>query len=81
MVGKIYAGILIDRVRRVTGCLIDDEQGVFREGRGFVVQIFILKLFNVYMDTVMKEVEMGIEKRGLRLMEEGREWKLPLVRR
>ena len=81
VVGKIYAGILIDRVRRVTGGLIDDEQGVFREGRGFVVQIFILKLFNVYMDTVMKEVKMGIEKRGVRLMEEGREWKLPLVRR
>ena len=77
----MYAEILVDRVRRVTGGLIDDEQGVFREGRGCVVQIFILKLFNVYMDTVMKEVEMGIEKRGLRLMEEGREWKLPLVRR
>ena len=81
VVGKIYAGILIDRVRRVTGGLIDDEQGVFREGRGCVVQIFILKLFNVYMDTVMKEVKMGIGNWGVRLMEEGREWRLPLVRR
>ena len=36
VVGKIYAGILIDRVRRVTVGLIDDEQGVFREGRGCV---------------------------------------------
>ena len=28
MIGKIYAGILVDRVHRVTGGLIDDEQGV-----------------------------------------------------
>ena len=28
VVGKIYAGILVDRVHRVTGGLIDDEQGV-----------------------------------------------------
>ena len=34
VVGKIYAGILIDRVRRMTGGLIDDEQGGFIEGRG-----------------------------------------------
>ena len=27
VVGKIYAGILVDRVCRVTGYLIDDEQG------------------------------------------------------
>ena len=32
-VGKIYAGILADRVRRVTGGLIDDEQrGVSEQG-------------------------------------------------
>ena len=43
MVGKIYAGILIDRVRRVTGGLIDDKQGGFREGRVCVNQIFTLK--------------------------------------
>ena len=42
VVGKIYAGILVDRVRRVTGGLIDDEQGSFREGRGCVDQIFTL---------------------------------------
>ena len=34
MVGKIYVGVLVDRVRRVTGGLIDDEQGGFRAGRG-----------------------------------------------
>ena len=44
MVGKIYAGVLVDRVRRVTGGLIDDEQEGFREERGCVDQIFTLKL-------------------------------------
>ena len=39
MVVKIYAGIPIDRIRRVS----DDEQGGFRERRGCVYQIFILK--------------------------------------
>ena len=45
MVGwkNIYAGILVDRVRRMTGCLVDDEQGGFREGKGCVDQIFTLK--------------------------------------
>ena len=32
VVGKIYAGIIIDRVRRVTGGLIDDEQGILERG-------------------------------------------------
>ena len=41
--GKIYAGILVDTVRRVTGGMIDDEQGEFRAGRGCVDQIFTLK--------------------------------------
>ena len=31
--GKIYAGIL-DRVRKVTGGLINDEQGDLEQGRG-----------------------------------------------
>ena len=34
VVGKIYASILEDIVRRVTGGLIDDEQGGFRAGWG-----------------------------------------------
>ena len=42
-VGKIYAGILVDRVRRVTRGLIDNEQGGFKMGRVCVDQIFILK--------------------------------------
>ena len=43
MVGKIYAGILVDRIRRVTGGLIDDEKGGLRAGSGFVDQILTLK--------------------------------------
>ena len=43
MVGKIYVGILVDIVRRVTGGLIGDEQGGFRAGRGCIDQIFTLK--------------------------------------
>ena len=39
MIGKIYAGILVDRVHKVTEDLIDDEQGWFRVGRGCVKQI------------------------------------------
>ena len=33
-VGKIYAGILANIVRRVTGFLIGDEHGGFRTGKG-----------------------------------------------
>ena len=33
----------MDSVRRMTGDLIDDEQGGFRAGRGCVDQIFTLK--------------------------------------
>ena len=39
VVEQIYVKILVDRVRRVTGSLIDDEKGGFRAGRGFVDQI------------------------------------------
>ena len=43
VVGKIYAGIFVNRVCRVTAVgLIDDEEGGFREGRGCVDQIFTL---------------------------------------
>ena len=33
-------------------------------------------LFNVYMDPVMKEVKIGMGRRGARFLEEGREWRL-----
>ena len=42
IVGKIYAGTLVDRVRRMTGSLIDDEQRGFRAVRGCVDKIFSL---------------------------------------
>ena len=34
-------------------------------------------LFNVYMNAVIKEVSVGRGSRGVRFLEEGREWKLP----
>ena len=40
VVGKIYVGILVDKICRVTGSLI--EQGDFRVGRGCVDQVFTL---------------------------------------
>ena len=43
VVGKIYAVLLVDGVRRVTEDLINDEEGVVRTGRGCVDQIFTLK--------------------------------------
>ena len=43
MVRKINVGILVDKLRRMTGVLIGDEQGGFRAGKGCVYQIFTLK--------------------------------------
>ena len=43
VIGKIFAGILVDRVCKVTECLLDDKKGGFRAGRGCVDQIFTLK--------------------------------------
>ena len=43
MAGKINARILVDRVRRMTKGLIDDEQGRFMSWRGYVDQIFTLE--------------------------------------
>ena len=43
VVGKIYSGILLDRVCRVTGGLIEDEQGGFRAGRWCVAHVVPLK--------------------------------------
>ena len=43
VVGKIYAGILVHRVYKVTEGLIDDVQGGFRAGRVCVDQIITLK--------------------------------------
>ena len=43
VVGNIYVGILANRVRRVTGGLIYDEQEGYRAGKGCVDQILTLK--------------------------------------
>ena len=43
LVGKIYARILVHRVHRVTGGLINDEERGFRAGRGYVDHTFTLK--------------------------------------
>ena len=42
VVGKIYAVILVDRVRKVTEGFIDDEQGGFRAGMRYVDRVFTL---------------------------------------
>ena len=34
-------------------------------------------LFNLYMDEVRKEVRMGMGRRRVRFLKEGREWRLP----
>ena len=43
MIGKIFAGILVDRVRRMTWGLIDNEKMGFTAGSECVDQIFTLK--------------------------------------
>ena len=43
VVGKVYGGILADRVHKVTGDMFEDEQEGFRAWRGCVDQIFTLK--------------------------------------
>lgn len=40
---KIYVSILVERVHRVTERLTGEEQSVFRNGRGWVNQIFTLE--------------------------------------
>ena len=37
------------------------------------------KLFNTYIDTVIEEVQMRMGRRGVRFLEEGREWRLPCL--
>ena len=34
-------------------------------------------VFNVYMDGAMKEVKMGMGRKGVNFLEDGREWILP----
>ena len=34
-------------------------------------------MYRIYMDALMKEVKMEMGRRGVRFLEDGREWKLP----
>ena len=43
VVEKLFAGTLVDRVRKVTEGFIDDKEGGFRAGRGCIDQIFTLQ--------------------------------------
>ena len=43
VIGKIYALTLVERVRKVTEGLTDDDQDGFRAGRGCLDQILTLK--------------------------------------
>ena len=56
VVGKIYAGILVDRIRKVSEGLIHDEQGGFRTWRGCVDQILTLK----YIGEEAREKKCGV---------------------
>jgi hypothetical protein len=41
--GKVYARIIIDRISKITESKIGEEQSGFREGRGCIEQIFIIR--------------------------------------
>ena len=49
------------------------SQGKRRSRRGVLSPC----LFNVYMEGVMKEVKMGMRRRGVSFLEDGKEWRLP----
>ena len=46
VIEKIYARIIVGRVRKLTEDLIYDKKGGFRAGRGEVDQIFTIKQIN-----------------------------------
>ena len=55
-----------------------DESEWFRINRGVTQgSIMFPWLFNVYMDAVMKEIQMGKGWRGVRFLDEGSEGRLP----
>ena len=58
VVGKIYAGILVDRIRRVIEGLLNDEQRGFKAGRG-VDQIFTLKQIGEIAREKKRRVNVG----------------------
>ena len=76
MDGKINARISVEKICRVTGGLIYDEQGGFRAGRGSVDQIFTLKQIGekaqekkhwLYLFLCMNETMLWKEKERFRI--------------
>ena len=45
-------------------------------GRGCILSPW---LFNVYLGAVMKEVMIGMGRKGVRFMDDGRAWRLPCL--
>ena len=43
VVGKLFGGVLIKRVRARTECAIGEERCGFRQGRGCMDQVFAVK--------------------------------------
>ena len=56
--------MLVDRIRRVTGGLSDDEQLGFRAGRGCVDQIFTLKQIGEKAREEKKQSVSGFHRFG-----------------
>ena len=76
--GKLLGGIKSIYIDILACVRIKGEIERFRIGSGVRQGCIMLPwLFNVYIDAVMKEAKMGMGRRGVRLMEEGREWRLP----
>ena len=79
--GKLFSGIksmYIDssacvRVKGVESVRFRIDSGV---RQGCIMSPWLL---NAYMDGVMKEVKMGMERRGARFQEKEREWRLPVI--
>ena len=77
--GKLLSGIKNINVKSLTFVRVKGGKSeCFRIDSG-VRQGCIMStwLFNVYLEAVMKEVKMGMGRRGVRFQEEGREWRLP----
>ena len=59
VIGKVYDGILVKRVRQVTKEQIIEEQSVFISGRGCVDQIIALKQMSEKMKEKSRKLYFG----------------------
>ena len=65
VVGKVYAGVLNDRVKLITAEKVMDEQGLFRAGRGCNDQVFTVRQImekTIEKDKVVYMVFVDLEK-------------------